>query len=49
MVKKRRRHSAAYKFRIVLERLEGSKASGRSSSVHEVHAKLTQVWESHLL
>ena len=32
MVKKRRRHSAAYKFRIALESLEGSKTISQLSS-----------------
>jgi len=40
MVKKRRRHSAAYKFRIALEALEGSKTISQLSSELEVHAKL---------
>jgi len=34
MVKKRRRHSAAYKLRIALEALEGSKTVGQFSSEH---------------
>ena len=49
MVKIRWRHSAASKFRIALETLEGSKASCRLCSVHEIHAKLTQSWENRLL
>jgi len=32
MIKKRRRHTAAYKFRIALEALEGSKTIGHSPS-----------------
>ncbi len=40
MVKKRRRHTAAYKFRIALEALEGSKTIGQLSSEHEVHANM---------
>ena len=45
MVKKRRRHSAAYKFRIALEALEGSKTISRLPSVQATHAKLTQAWK----
>ena len=39
MVKKRRRHTAAYKFRVALEAVEGSKTISQLSSEHEVHAK----------
>ena len=35
MVKKRRRHSAACKFRIALEALEGSKTISQLSSEHD--------------
>ena len=40
MVKKRRRHTAAYKFRIALEAVEGSKTISQLSSEHEIHANL---------
>ncbi len=49
MVKKRRRHSAAYKFRIALEALEGSKTISQLSSEHEVHANLIRAWKRQLL
>ena len=44
MVKKLRRHSAAYKFRITLEALEGSKTISQVSSEHEIHANLLLAW-----
>jgi len=40
MVKKRRRHSAAYKFRIALEALEGRKTISTLSSEHDIHPNL---------
>ena len=41
MVKKRRRHMAAYKFRVAqLEALEGSKTISQLSSEHEIHANM---------
>ena len=49
MVKKRRRHSAAYKFRIALEALEGSKTIGQLSSEHEVHPNMIRAWKRQLL
>ena len=49
MVKKRRRHSAAYKFRIALEALEGSKTISQLSSEHEIHANLIRSWKRQLL
>ena len=48
MVKKRRRHTAAYKFRIALEALEGSKSISQLSSEHEIHANLIRVWKRQL-
>ena len=36
MVKKRRRHTAAYKFRVALEALEGGKTISQLSSEHEI-------------
>ena len=44
MVKKRRRHMAAYKFRVALEALEGSKTISQLSSEHEIHANLIRAW-----
>ena len=38
MVKKRRRHTAAFKFRVALEALEGSKTICQLSSEHKIHA-----------
>ena len=49
MVKKRRRHTAAYKFRIALEAVEGSKTISQLSSEHEVHANLIRAWKRQLL
>ena len=46
MVKKRRRHTAAYKFRIALE---GSKTTSQLSSEHEIHANLIRTWKRQLL
>ena len=48
MVKKRRRHSAACKFRIALEALEGSKTIGQLYSEHETHPKMIQAWKRQL-
>ena len=49
MVKKRRRHSAAYKFRIALEALEGSKTISQLSSEHEIHPNMIRAWKRQLL
>ena len=49
MVKKRRRHMAAYKFRVALEALEGSKTISQLSSEHEIHANLIRAWKRQLL
>ena len=49
MVKKRRRHSAAFKFRVALEALEGSKTISQLSSEHEIHANLIRAWKRLLL
>ena len=49
MVKKRRRNSVAYNFRIALEALEGSKTISQLSSEHQVHANMTQAWKRQLL
>ena len=40
MAKKRRRHTAAYKFRIALEALEGGKTISQLSSKYEVNANM---------
>ena len=40
MVKKRRCHTAGYKFRIALEAVEGSKTISQLLSEHEIHANL---------
>ena len=48
MVKKRRRHSAAYKLRIVLEAVEGSKTIGQLAREHEIHANLIRAWKRQL-
>ena len=49
MVKKRRRHTAAYKFRVALEALEGSKTISQLSSEHEIHPNLIRAWKRQLL
>lgn len=49
MVRKRRRHTAAYRFRVALEAVEGSKTISQLSSEHEVHANLTRAWKRQLL
>ena len=49
MVKKRRRHSAAYKLRIVLEAVEGNKTIGQLAREHEIHANLIRAWKRQLL
>ena len=49
MVRKLRRHSAAFKFRVALEALEGSKTVSQLSSEHEVHPNLIRAWKRQLL
>ena len=49
MVKNRRRHTVASKFRIALETLEGSKTNSQLSSEHEIHANLIRAWKRQLL
>ena len=49
MVKKRRRHSAAFKFRVALEALEGSKTMSQLSSEHGIHANQIGAWKRQLL
>ena len=49
MVKKRRRHTAAYKFRIALKALEGSQTISQLSSQHEIHANPVRAWKRQLL
>ena len=48
MVKKRRRHTAAYKLRVALEALEGSKTISQLSSEHEIHTNLIWAWKRQL-
>ena len=48
MAKRRRRHTAACKFRSALEALEGSKTISQLSSEHEVHANLVRAWKRQL-
>lgn len=45
MVRKRRQHTAAYKFRVALEAIEGSKTISQLSSKHEIHANLIRAWK----
>ena len=49
MVKKRRRHAAAFKFRVALEALEGSKTISQLSSEHELDANQIRAWKRQLL
>ncbi len=49
MVKKRRRHTAAFKFRVALEALEGSKTISQLSSEHQIHANQIGAWKRQLL
>ena len=49
MVKKRRRHSAAFKFRVGLEALEGSKTIRQLFSEHKIHVNLIRAWKRQLL
>ena len=49
MIKKRRRHSTAYKFRIALEALEGSKTFSQLSSAHEIHRNMIRAWKRPML
>ena len=49
MVRKRRRHTAAFKFRVALEALEGNKTISQLSSEYEVHANLIRAWKRQLL
>lgn len=49
MVKKRRRHTAAFKFRVALEALEGSKTISQLSGEHLIHANLIRAWKRQLV
>ena len=49
MGRKRRRHTAAFKFQVALEALEGSKTISRLSSEHLIHANLIRAWMRQLL
>ena len=45
MVKKRRRHTAAFKLRVAPEALEGSETISQLSSEHAIHANLIRAWK----
>ena len=47
--KKRRRHSAEFKFRIALEAPEGSRTMSQMSSEHALHANVIRSWKQLLL
>ena len=49
MVRQRRRHTAAFKFRVALEALEGSKTISQLSSEHGIHANQIGAWKRQLL
>ncbi len=49
MVNKRRRNTAAFKFRVALEALEGNKTTSQLSSEHKIHANLIRAWKRQLL
>ena len=49
MVKNRRRHTAAFKFRVAPEALEGSKTISQLSSEHEIHANPIRAGKGQLL
>ena len=49
MVKKRRRHSVAYRLRISLEALEGSKTISQLSSEHAIHPNMIRARKPQLL
>ncbi len=49
MSKIRRLHTAAFKFRVALGALEGSKTISRLSSEHEIHASVIRSWKQQLL
>ena len=44
MVKRRRRHTAAYKLRVALDALEGSKTISQLPSEHEIYANPIRTW-----
>ena len=49
MVKKRRKHSAEFKFRVALEALEGSKTISQLSREHGLHPNVIRSWKQQLL
>ena len=49
MVKRRRRHTAAYRLRVALDALEASKPISPLSSEHEIHANPIRTWKRQLL
>ena len=49
MSKKRRRHSAAFKFKVALEAAKGTKTLGEIASEREVHPNQISQWKRQLL
>jgi len=49
MVRKRRRHKAAFKFRVALEALEGNKTIRQLSTEHEIRPSQIRAWKRQLL
>lgn len=45
MVMERRRHTAAFSFRVALEALESSKTVNQLLSGYEIHANLIRAWK----
>ena len=45
MVNRQRRHATAYKIRIALEKLKGSKTISQLSNEHEIHANMKRSWK----
>ena len=48
MVKRRRRHTTAFKFRFTPEALEGSKTVSQLPCEREIHAVLIRAWKQSL-
>ena len=49
MSKKRRQHSAQYKFQVALEASKGEKTVSQIASVHNVHPNQVSQWKRQLL
>ena len=49
MSKKRRQHSAQYKFQVALEATRGDKTVSQIASVHSVHPNQVSQWKRQLL